>query len=296
LSEQAIRLEPIEVEASAYAVSRIAPERPRSVNGPTPIGAPRSALKKPSHLLLFSEWRWMVEFGASLAAVPALFGAKRGDGHAVLVIPGFLAGDLSTDMLRRFLTFLGYRTYGWELGHNYGGVYGMRAKLRARLLDIAERSSGRVSIVGWSLGGVYARDLALSVPDRVRYVITMGSPFANDISATNAGRLYELLSGESVASAAADELDKLAGPLPMPTTSFYTKTDGIVNWRTCLVDESKRAENVEVLASHIGLGVNPAVLWAVSDRLAQADGKFSAFDRGGPFTLAYPRPTLRSVE
>jgi pimeloyl-ACP methyl ester carboxylesterase len=231
----------------------------------------------------------MFEFGASLAAVPALFGAKRGDGHAVLVIPGFLAGDMSTDMLRRFLTFAGYQTYGWELGSNFGGVYGMRQKLRGRLADIAERSGGKVSIVGWSLGGVYARDLALSMPDQVRYVITMGSPFAGDLSATNAGRLYEILSGESVSSAALDDLEKLAGPLPMPTTSFYTKTDGIVNWQTCLVSESPRAENVEVLASHIGLGVNPAVLWAVADRLAQPVGTFERFDRSGPFALAYPR-------
>ena len=138
----------------------------------------------------------------------------------------------------------------------------MRAKLQARLAGIAERSGRKVSIVGWSLGGVYARDLALAVPEHLRYVITLGSPFANDVSATNAGRLYELLSGESVRDVEASELAKLGGTLPVPTTSFYTKTDGIVNWQTCLVEESATAENVEVLASHIGLGVNPAVLWA----------------------------------
>jgi len=252
-------------------------------------GAERPSLRKPSRFLLFSEWRWMFEYGASLAAIPALSGAKRGDAHAVLVIPGFLAGDLSTDMLRRFLTFLGYRTYGWELGNNFGGVYAMRAKLHARLTEIADRSAGKVSLVGWSLGGVYARDLALAMPQAIRYVITMGSPFANDLSATNAERLYELLSGESLATAEPGDLERLAGPLPMPTTSFYTKTDGIVNWQTCLVDESERAENVEVYASHIGLGVNPAVLWAIADRLAQPEGEFTPFDRRGPFTLAYPR-------
>jgi pimeloyl-ACP methyl ester carboxylesterase len=246
-------------------------------------------LRKPSRFLLFSEWRWMFEYGSSLAAIPALFGAKRGDGHAVLVIPGFLAGDMSTDMLRRFLTFLGYQTYGWDLGNNFGGVYAMRSKLRARLAEIAERSGRKVSLVGWSLGGVYARDLALSMPDSVRYVITMGSPFSNDLSATNAGRLYEFLSGESITTAEPADLERLAGSLPMPTTSFYTKTDGIVNWRTCLVDACERAENVEVYASHIGLGVNPAVLWAIADRLAQPEGEFSEFERRGPFALAYPR-------
>ena len=251
--------------------------------------ARRPGLRKPSRFLLFSEWRWMFEFGSSLAAIPALLGAKRGDGHPVLVIPGFLAGDLSTDMLRRFLTFLGYETHGWELGNNYGGVYGMRAKLGSRLAEIAEKSGRKVSLVGWSLGGVYARDLALSLPDYVRYVITLGSPFANDLSATNAGRLYEILSGESIQNVDEGDLEKLSGRLPMPTTSFYTKTDGIVNWQTCLVEVSASAENVEVLASHIGLGVNPAVLWAVADRLAQPEGRFQTFDRRGPFTLAYPR-------
>ncbi len=250
--------------------------------------APRKALKKPSRILMLSEWRWMFEFGSSLATAPALLGAKRGDGHPVLVIPGFLAGDLSTDMLRRFLRFLGYETHGWELGSNFGGVYGMRAKLRKRLAEIHAHSGRKVSLVGWSLGGVYARDLALSMPEVVRYVVTMGSPFAGDLTATNAGKLYEILSGETIEDVIPADLEKLAGRMPMPTTSIYTKTDGIVNWHLCLNDPAPNAENVEVLASHIGLGVNPAVLWAVADRLAQKDGTFQAFDRSGPYALAYP--------
>jgi pimeloyl-ACP methyl ester carboxylesterase len=144
-----------------------------------------------------------------------------------------------------------------------------------------------VSIVGWSLGGVYARDLALHAPQMVRYVVTLGSPFANDVRATNATRLYEALSGETV-DADLDLREALAGDLPVPTTSIYSRADGVVNWNTCRLRPSDTSENIEVfLASHIGLGVNPAVLWAVADRLAQAEGQFSQFDRSGPFAIAY---------
>jgi len=230
----------------------------------------------------------MLEFGSMVATAPALLAARRGDGHPVLVLPGFLAGDMSTNVLRRFLSYLGYETFGWELGNNFGGVYGMRTKLRARLAEIHAKTGRKVSLIGWSLGGVYARDLSLSMPNVVRSVITLGSPFAGDLSATNAGKLYEILSGETIEDVVPDDLEKLAGTLPMPTTSIYTKTDGIVNWRLCLNDPSPTAENIEVYASHIGLGVNPAVLWAVADRLAQKDGTFKPFDRLGPYTLAFP--------
>ena len=116
------------------------------------------------------------------------------------------------------------------------------------------------------------------LPDMVRSVITLGSPFANDIRATNATRLYETLSGEGVKDNP-EISEAIAGDLPVPTTSIYSRTDGIVNWHTSLLRPSKTAENIEVyFASHIGLGVNPAALWAVADRLAQGEGEFKQFD------------------
>jgi hypothetical protein len=121
----------------------------------------------------------------------------------------------------------------------------------------------------------------------VRYVVTLGSPFAGDVRATRATRLYEALSGETV-----DDNPELrqaiSGDLPVPTSSIFSRSDGIVNWRTCLLRPSDIAENIEVhLASHVGLGVNSAVLWAIADRLAQPEGEFSPFDRSGPFAIAY---------
>jgi dienelactone hydrolase len=205
----------------------------------------------------------------------------------VLTLPGFLASDLSMAPMRRYLKELGYDAYAWNNGRNIGGILRMRSALRDRLAAVHTATGRKVSIIGWSLGGVYARDLALHAPQMVRYVVTLGSPFANDVRATNATRLYEALSGETV-DADLELREALAGDLPVPTTSIYSRADGVVNWNTCRLRPSDTSENIEVfLASHIGLGVNPAVLWAVADRLAQAEGQFSQFDRSGPFAIAY---------
>jgi len=251
---------------------------------------PSGRLRPPGLGLLLAEARGIFEFNASLLLSPLLMRAPRGDGHPVLALPGFLASDLSMAPMRRYLSELGYDTQAWRMGRNTGGISRMRAALRDRLAEIHASSGRKVSIVGWSLGGVYARDLALQAPEMVRYVVTLGSPFANDVRATNATRLYEALSGEGVEDNS-ELRQAISGDLPVPTTSIYSRSDGIVNWRTCLLRPSETAENIEVhLASHVGLGVNPAALWAVADRLAQAEGQFRQFDRSGPFAIAYAPP------
>jgi hypothetical protein len=259
---------------------------------PPDDGEPRATheLRPPGLGLLLAEVRGIFELNASLLLSPLLMQAPRGDGHPVLALPGFLASDLSMAPMRRYLRELGYDAHAWQMGRNTGGVARMRAALLDRLAAIHAAAGRKVSIVGWSLGGVYARDLALQAPDMVRCVVTLGSPFAGDIRATNVRRLYEALSGEAVEEHS--ELRKaISGDLPVPATSIYSRSDGIVNWRTCLVRPSGTAENIEVhLASHSGLGVNPAALWAVADRLAQVEGEFTQFDRSGPFAIAYPPP------
>jgi pimeloyl-ACP methyl ester carboxylesterase len=247
-------------------------------------------LRPPGLGLLLAEARGIFEFNSSLLLSPILMRAPRGDGHPVLTLPGFLASDLSMVPMRRYFRELGYDTYAWKMGRNIGGVSRTRASLRDRLTEIHSVTGRKVSIVGWSLGGVYARDLALQEPEMVRSVVTLGSPFADDIRATNATRLYELLSGETVEGNSELQMS-IAGDLPVPATSIYSRTDGIVNWRTCLLRPSDTAENIEVhFASHVGLGVNPAALWAVADRLAQREGEFRPFDRWGPFAIAYAPP------
>jgi pimeloyl-ACP methyl ester carboxylesterase len=158
--------------------------------------APPGHLRPPGLGLLLAEVRGIFEFNASLLLSPLLMRAPKGDGHPVLTLPGFLASDLSMAPMRRYLKELGYDTYAWKMGRNVGGVSRMRAALRERLAEIYNASGRKVSVVGWSLGGVYARDLALQAPGMVRYVVTLGSPFAGDVRATNATRLYEALSAK----------------------------------------------------------------------------------------------------
>jgi hypothetical protein len=258
--------------------------------------AGRPNLRPPSRLLWLAEYRALYEFGFSLAAARLLLRAPRGEGP-VLVLPGFLASDVSTEPLRRYLKALGYDAYGWDNGRNLGGVTRMRHALRRRLTSIYERTGRRVAIVGWSLGGIYARMLALDAPEMTRSVITLGSPLSRDPNSSNVSGLYEAVTGEgrSVEEKMARGLfahayDRIAGDLEVPATSIYSKLDGVVNWRACLVRENERAENIEVLgASHVGLGVNAAVLWAVADRLAQRPGEFVPFAPAGPFAIAYGR-------
>src|SRR6202051_1129954 len=179
-------------------------------------------LRPPGLGLLLAEARGIFEFNASLLLSPLLMCAPRGDGHPVLTLPGFLASDLSMAPMRRYLSELGYDCYAWRMGRHTGGISRMRAALRDRLPEIHTSTSRKVSLVGWSLGGVYARDLALQAPEMVRYVITLGSPFANDVRATNATRLYEALSGGAI-EGISELRAALAGALPVPTTSLSSR-------------------------------------------------------------------------
>ena len=244
--------------------------------------------KPPHKLLLMAECRAFAEFALGLATLPALAAAPKGDGHTVLVLPGFLTSDTSTDFLRRALRGLGLNAVGWGLGRNLGGIYAMRHRLRDKVAKLTKESGQKVSIVGWSLGGVYARDLAVGLPDMVRGIVTLGSPFSGDLRANNVGKIYDAVSGETVEDADPHDVAALRGHMPVPTTSIFSKTDGVVHWRTSQNQAHHSAENIEVVgASHFGLGFNPAVIWAVADRLSQPEGAFVPFAPRGPFALAY---------
>ena len=206
--------------------------------------------------------------------------APRGDGHPVLVLPGLLAGDFSTVPLRRFLRAISYDARGWDLGVNVGPTDALRKRLEELLMKARGPSSQRVSLVGWSLGGIYARELARAHPHAVRSVITMGTPF-RDISASHAARLVPIRPGGRPLRDAHDLRAQLRRPVPVPTTSIYSRTDGIVHWQSCLETEGPERENVEVACSHTGMGFHADVLGVVANRLAQPDGTWQPYGRRG---------------
>ena len=215
-----------------------------------------------------------------LAAAPWLNKLPVGDGHPVLVFPGLGASDTTTVPLRNFLRDRGYTSYPWKQGFNFGPKHGVLAACRDQLLHLATRHRGKVSLIGWSLGGIYARELAKEQPEHVRCVITLGTPFGGHPRATNAWRFYELVSGQSVQSDAALMAQIRQAPA-CPTTSIYSKTDGIVAWQCSINEQAPHTENIEVHASHIGMGMNPLALYAIADRLAQDPQDWQRFDVKG---------------
>jgi pimeloyl-ACP methyl ester carboxylesterase len=237
----------------------------------------REPIAPPSPLLLALEGLAWIELAAVLPALPALRRAPRGDGHPVLVLPGFLAGDGSTRALRWFLRDRGYHAHAWRLGQNRGPTAETVGGLGARLHALHARHRRTVSVIGWSLGGIYARELARAFPDQVRQVITLASPF-RDVRASNVARLARLGIGPRPADDGRGvPHERLRAPLPVPTTCFYSETDGIVAWRSCIDDVSPRAENLAVRSSHCGMGHHPTVLLAIADRLAQPEGAWRPF-------------------
>jgi hypothetical protein len=236
----------------------------------------------PGHLLRALEWRAGLEYVAARRGLRRVAGWPRGDGHPVLVIPGFLAGPLSTDLLRDVLRRLGYRVYDWGLGYNVGYRSSMKEALPERLRHIRERADGRrVSIIGWSAGGIYARELARAFPDEVRSVITLGSPFRGNHEASTAWRVWRLLNRGTDATGALAEAARIRReqPLTIPTTCIYSKTDGIVAWQCCTSLPAPRTENIEVHSSHLGYGHNLETLSVIADRLAQPEGCWRPFQR-----------------
>lgn len=233
----------------------------------------------PLWLGLLEPLRAAGEFASLAPAAPLLARAPRGSGGHVLVLPGFTAGDLSTLPMRRFLARTGHVPHGWELGRNLGF-----ARLGALIDDWFERALDRagapVALIGWSLGGVMARRLARRRPEAVRALVTLGSPITGSPTRTAVGRVHSTLypDRQDQVEARYRSADLLAPAAGVPTSALYSRSDGIVPWSIARETPGPLVENIEVRASHLGLGVHPAVFYAVADRLAQPVGAWQRFE------------------
>lgn len=238
-------------------------------SGRNEVGAPGTG---PALLLFLTEpARALAGLAALPLAAPWLARAPRGDGHGVLVLPGLLASDVSTAPLRRFLGWLGYDVHGWALGRNEGPTEAVLDGLPRALAVLAARAGGPVSLVGWSLGGIFARELAREYPGQVRHVITLGSPFAlTDPRHSRADGAYHRRRHRHAAGLPTRQ--QVARPIEVPSTAVYSRHDGIVCWQNCIEPETALHQNVAVRCSHVGFGVDPATLWLIADRLAAPAG------------------------
>jgi len=233
--------------------------------------ARRGVEKSPGLGYLVAEARAPLEAASLLATFPLLLRAPRGDGHHVVAVPPFGAGDAFTAVLRRYLTQLGYHVHPWSCPEILA-LHRLSTVALKRLREIVAVAGAPVSMIGHSLGGIYVREMARAVPNDVRRVITVGSPFGGDLKSNVVWPVYESVTGTRIGTIPPDVLDRVNEPLPVSSTAIYSRTDGVVAWHSCIDEEAPGAENVKVAGSHVGLLHNPAVLYVIADRLAQAPG------------------------
>ena len=224
-------------------------------------------IRPPSPALLAAELRVFLEWPTFGLRRLLVRGLPRGDGHPVIVVPGFGSSDLASRPLRRALTRLGYNTYGWELGRNMGMRRTIRTGLPALLARATELHDAKASLIGWSLGGVFVRELARHHPDQVRRVFTLGSPINGDPTANNVDALFRWVNRGQPAKLDREGFEKRRVPPPVPCVAIHSRTDGIVAWQCAMEMEAPNTENVEVRGSHLGYGFNPEVLRTIATRL-----------------------------
>jgi pimeloyl-ACP methyl ester carboxylesterase len=198
---------------------------------------------------------------------PPVDSVPKGDGHAVVLFPGFLTGDWATVGLIGWLREVGYDAQGWGRGLNWGPSAPAIERCRKLLDDAHARSTRKVTLIGRSLGGLYARELAKDAPHLVARVVTLGTPVAFPI-ATPLSPIAAALSRKFD-----PEFVKRASGLPqnppVPVTAFYSRRDGIVPWQSCLIEETSGCENVEVDSAHTIMGSNPLAMRTIAERLAK---------------------------
>lgn len=252
--------------------------------------------RPPHWIYTMLEWRALLELGALPASWPLLAASRAGDGHPVLLLPGLAAGDATLAPLAWFLRAKGFQVETWGFGRNRGFHRKFVVALEQKVRYLHHRAGRKVSLVGWSLGGLFAFDAAHRAPECIRNVVSLGSPMQ-----LSAGRvaapwtvkvLYRWLAHPlgPTAHLALSRARLLKTPPPMPSTCIYSATDGVVPPQAAVLDgDSPDHENVPVPGSHMGLGFNPLVLWILADRLAQPEGCWRPFRPSGVAAGLYRR-------
>lgn len=237
-------------------------------------------LQPPSSSHVIREARGLIELPRLLLRFPSLARQPRGHGEPVLVLPGYGAGDGSTMILKGYLRMLSYRARGWALGRNHGDLGALLPRLLRRLGNLSRRSKEKVTIIGWSLGGYLARELARERPDLVRMVITLGTPVVGGPKYTVVAKSYRKRGIDIEAIAAeVDRRNRLAD-LEIPVVAIYSRNDSVVAWQACIDRQSPNIEHVEVKSTHLGFGFSADVYKIIAQRLAQFESQAAPPTKG----------------
>jgi pimeloyl-ACP methyl ester carboxylesterase len=270
--------------------------RAEGIADPQSTLTPRSAAAGPPRavLALLEAPRALAECASFTALAPLLAAGREGHGRPVLVLPGLLANDHSTRPLRRLLNSTGYAAYGWRLGTNIGPTRRIIRGMDAVLDEITDRHGQPASVLGWSLGGMFGYDLARRHRGAVERLITLGSPlYIADARQSRVSRFYNKYAPAHMADYSIDRW-RATGAAPVPMTSIFSKTDGVVHWHTCLHPPGPLSENIEVYSSHCGLGAHPAAAYAILDRLAAPTNPWPKFVAPARFAIHFPAQPDRS--
>ncbi len=235
-----------------------------------PEGFSDEPLAPPHRNTVLAETRVVRELPRLLLHSPRLATAQRGQGAPVMVMPGIGTTDAVTAPLRGYLSYLGHDARGWGIGRNHGDVPALVPQVLAAVAQLAEDAAEPVHLVGWSLGGVLAREVAREQPDLVAQVITYGTPVVGGPAYTLAAQSY---GADTVAAIQRQVAERNRVPIEVPVTAIYTRRDNVVAWRACIDTVSPDIEHVEVGSTHVGLGIDPDVWLEIARRLAAATSR-----------------------
>lgn len=230
---------------------------------------PLTTIQSPPSYRAITELASVLELPRLLLAAPSLAKQPKGRGQPVLVFPGYGTTDASTALLRGYLRYLGYTPYGWGLGRNHGGMGKLLPKCRDRIAALAEQHGQPVHIIGWSLGGMIARESARTQQDKVASVITLGTPVIGGPKYTAFAAGYQRR-GYNLDQLELDAAGREMNPLTMPVTSVFSRKDAVVAWQASIDRVSPHVEHVEVSSKHFGMGYSPEVFAVVAERLGRS--------------------------